>query len=92
MLFMKHVPQRTCACCRKKLNKSNLLRIVKYQGQFDVDFEQKLNGRGAYFCGDDGCLKKLIKSRALDRAFKTKVPDEVYTRLLSSARKNSENK
>ncbi|WP_044495935.1 YlxR family protein, partial [Clostridioides difficile] len=40
------------------------------------------NGRGAYVCKSSECLKKAIKSKALNKAFKIDVPDEVYDNLL----------
>ena len=38
----------------------------------------KKPGRGAYVCHDVECLKKARKSRALERAFSTAIPPEVY--------------
>ena len=41
------------------------------------------NGRGAYICKDTECLKKAIKTKAFNRAFKVEVSDEVYEKLLA---------
>ena len=43
----------------------------------------RANGRGAYICKDSECLKKAIKTKALNRAFKVEVSDEVYEKLLA---------
>jgi len=43
-----------------------------------VDKTGKMNGRGAYICTNKECLKKLIKNKLLNRAFKTAISDEVY--------------
>lgn len=75
---MKHIPQRTCICCRQKFPKDELIRIVRLDNQFFIDKTHKSDGRGAYFCGSAQCKTKLLKSRALDRAFKQKVDDSVY--------------
>lgn len=75
---MKHVPQRTCICCRQKFPKSQLIRIVRCDGKFFIDKSKKSDGRGAYFCGSNECKIKLLKSRGLDRTFHQKVDDEVY--------------
>ncbi len=90
---MKHIPQRTCICCRKKFAKEQVLRIVKYNGQFLIDENQKHDGRGAYFCGSEECQKKLLKSRGLDRAFKEKVNESVYQLVLNhfTDKKDAEN-
>ncbi len=82
---MKHVPERTCICCRRKFPKEQLIRIVRSGGKFFVDRSQKADGRGAYFCGSDECRKKLIKSHGLDRSFHQKVDDSVYELLCTDS-------
>lgn len=80
----KTEPQRTCVVCRRQGNKSDFLRIVKTpDGNILADDEKKLSGRGAYICADGRCVEQAKKKRALDRAFKTRVEDEVYDRLVS---------
>ncbi|MBR1868426.1 MAG: YlxR family protein [Clostridia bacterium] len=75
----KKYPIRTCVACRQEFNKKDLLRIVRNKdGEIFIDESGKANGRGAYFCGRKECFAKLSKSKALDRAFKTSVPPEVY--------------
>ena len=77
------VPQRKCIACQDRDNKKELIRIVKNkEGEIFIDLTGKANGRGAYICKDCECLKKAIKSKALNRAFKMEVPDEVYEKLL----------
>lgn len=84
---MEHIPERTCICCRNKFPQDRLIRIARNNGEYSVDVRKKSDGRGAYFCGSEECRKKLIKSRALDRAFKEKVGQEVYEMLLASTDK-----
>lgn len=75
----KYQPVRTCVCCRKKFLKNELLRIVKTpNGEFIIDKSGKADGRGAYICGSAECLKKLKKSRMLNRAFRAEIPSEIY--------------
>lgn len=84
MKKMKKIPQRKCIACQDKENKKELIRIVKNkEGEIFIDLSGKANGRGAYICKDSECLKKAIKSKALNRAFKIEVPNEVYEKLLS---------
>ena len=79
----KKVPQRKCIACQERDSKKGLIRIVKNkEGEIFIDLTGKANGRGAYICKDCECLKKAIKSKALNRAFKMEVPDEVYEKLL----------
>jgi len=76
------IPLRSCAVCRKRLPKSDLIRIVKYSdGGIEVDESGKAQGRGCYVCKEGDCLKTFIKKRGANRSFKTNVKEEVYERL-----------
>ena len=79
---MKKMVQRSCIGCRSKKDKKELIRIVKpKEGNTIIDKAGKLPGRGAYICGDRDCLERIVKSKKLDRALATKVPDEIYEEL-----------
>lgn len=76
---VKKVPQRQCVGCREMKDKKSLLRVVKSQeGTVSLDFGGKKPGRGAYVCHNVECLRRARKSRALERAFETAIPAEVY--------------
>ena len=76
---VKKIPQRQCVGCREMKDKKALLRVVRSpEGAVSLDFTGKKPGRGAYVCPDPECLKKARKSRALERAFETVIPPEVY--------------
>ncbi|HBF86657.1 MAG TPA: DUF448 domain-containing protein, partial [Clostridiales bacterium] len=51
------------------------------EGKIFVDFSGKANGRGAYFCGNAECLKRIRKGKMLDRSLGVAVPDEVFTEI-----------
>ena len=73
---------RMCIACRSMKDKRDLLRIVKDKtGEISVDNTGKKNGRGAYICKDEECLKKLEKQKLLNKTFKTNVDDEVYKKI-----------
>ena len=75
----RKIPQRQC---REMKEKKSLLRIVRTpEGEVLLDATGKKSGRGAYVCPDPACLKKARKSKALERAFDTSVPPEVYDAL-----------
>lgn len=79
----KKIPMRQCVGCREMKPKKELVRVVKApDGGISVDFRGKAPGRGAYVCPSGECLKRAIKSRALERGFETAIPQEVYDRLL----------
>ena len=80
----KTIPIRQCIGCREQKPKTELIRVVRSpQGDVTLDFRGKAPGRGAYLCRESGCLKKAVKSRALERALAVPIPQEVYQRLLS---------
>lgn len=65
-----------------KTDKRELVRIVKTpEGEIVLDTTGKKSGRGAYVCRNPECLRKARKSRALERAFETAIPAEVYDAL-----------
>ena len=75
----KKVPQRQCLGCREMKDKKALIRVVRSpEGEISLDFKGKKPGRGAYVCPDQACLAKVRKSRALERAFESAIPAEVY--------------
>ncbi len=81
-MTQKKIPIRQCVGCREKKPKRALIRIVKSpEGSISADFSGKANGRGAYLCSNLECLKKAVKSRALERAFETAISQEVFDRL-----------
>ena len=78
----KKIPMRQCVGCREMKPKKDLIRVVKSpEGQVSLDFRGKLPGRGAYVCPDPACLARARKSRALERAFETALPPEVWQAL-----------
>ena len=82
-MYLKAIPERTCIGCNEKKQKKELIRIVKdKEGNISIDEIGKSNGRGAYICKCSECMTKAIKSKALNRAFKTEVSQEVYENLL----------
>ena len=84
MKKVKKIPQRKCIVCQDRDSKKELMRIVKNkEGEIFLDPSGRANGRGEYICKDSECLKKAIKTKALNRAFKVEVSDEVYEKLLT---------
>ncbi len=80
--MQKKIPMRQCMGCRERRAKKELIRVVRtVEGTVSLDFSGKLNGRGAYVCPDRECLKKALKSKALDRSLEVAIPPEVIERL-----------
>ena len=80
--MQKKIPQRQCMGCRERKPKRDMIRVVRgTDGNVSLDFGGKMHGRGAYICPDPECLKKAIRSKALDRSLEVTIPEEVYDRL-----------
>ncbi len=80
--MQKKIPQRQCMGCRERMEKRQLIRVVRTpEGEIKLDFSGKMNGRGAYICPKFECLKKAQKSKALDRSLETAIGEEIYDRL-----------
>lgn len=80
--MQKKIPMRQCLGCREMKPKRELIRVVRSpEGEIGLDFKGKAPGRGAYICSSPECLKKAIKTKALERAFSAQIPTEVYDKL-----------
>ncbi len=79
----KHIPERSCMACREKKEKGALIRVIRTpEGEVLLDATGRANGRGAYLCKSRACVEKAYKTRALERALKSAVPQELYECLL----------
>jgi hypothetical protein len=78
----KKIPLRQCLGCQEMVAKKELIRVVKdSENHFAIDITGKMNGRGAYVCKNQECLKKAIKNKGLERSFKMAIPSDVYDSL-----------
>ncbi|MCH5275037.1 MAG: YlxR family protein [Lachnospiraceae bacterium] len=78
----KKVPFRQCVGCGEMKSKKEMLRVLKTpEGPIVLDVTGKKNGRGAYLCKSEECLKKARKNKGLERSFKISIPDAVYEEL-----------
>ena len=70
--MQKKIPMRQCVGCREMRQKKELVRVVKSpEGVISLDFRGKAPGRGAYLC-----------PKALERAFDTRIPQEILDELV----------
>lgn len=79
---VRKVPLRQCLGCNEHKTKAELLRVVRTpEGEILLDFTGRKSGRGAYICRDVRCLKRVRKSRRLEKSLNCAIPDEVYDRM-----------
>ena len=66
---MKKIPMRTCVMCKTKMDKRELLRIVRVANN-SVEFDPtgKKNGRGAYLCTKPECIENIRNSKKIAHA------------------------
>ena len=70
---------RSCAICREKKEKRELIRIVRRPtGEVEIDPSGKKSGRGAYICCNETCINTAQKTKRLNSALKAEVPSEVF--------------
>lgn len=78
----KQIPVRQCVGCREMKQKNELVRIIRTPEQeICLDKTGKKNGRGAYICPNSTCFLKAVKSKAIARALKLEIPEEIYTKI-----------
>lgn len=76
---VKKIPLRTCVVTKEKLEKRELLRIVRTpEMEIKADLTGKLNGRGAYIKKDLEVLEKARKNKILNKCLEIEIPDSVY--------------
>ena len=81
---MKKVPMRSCVVTGEKLEKKDLIRVVKNKdGQVFIDLTGKQNGRGAYLKKDIDVINKAKKNKILNRRLETEVSDSVYEEIIN---------
>ncbi len=78
----RKIPLRTCVVTKEKLEKKELIRVVKNNNnEVFVDLTGKLNGRGAYVKRDIDVIKIAKERKILDKHLQIPVPDEIYDEL-----------
>lgn len=87
----KKIPLRQCLGCREMKPKAELIRIVRSpEGEISLDSRGKAPGRGTYICRSTECLKKAIKTNAVERALEVKIPQEITESLVAAMESSHE--
>ena len=76
---VRKIPMRTCVVSGERLEKKDLLRIVRTpDGKVVPDLSGKINGRGAYIKKDMAVLEKARDKKILERKLEVKIEEDVY--------------
>ncbi|WP_232954227.1 YlxR family protein [Mycoplasmopsis phocirhinis] len=72
--------KRKCIITNQILEISNLIRFDydKKNNQICLDLDKKLKGRGAYLLLNEQTWQQVLKTKALNRTFRTNVNRETY--------------
>ena len=70
-------PVRTCVGCRRRGDRSDLVRVVVVEGVLVPDPRARIAGRGAWLHPDPACLDLAVRRRALTRALRAEVSPDV---------------
>ena len=74
---MKKIPLRTCIVTKEKLDKRDLIRIVKdKEGNITIDLTGRANGKGVYLKKDIDVINKAPKY--LPRALASEIDSKIY--------------
>lgn len=78
----KKIPLRQCVGCGEMKPKKEMMRVIKTaEGDIVLDVTGKKNGRGAYLCRQEECLKMAMKNKGLERSFKMSIDKAIYEKL-----------
>ena len=71
--------QRQCMGCNTRKDKNDMIRVLRLPaGEVIIDYSGNQNGRGAYICVNSECLKRIRKSKRIERSLKTSINPEIY--------------
>lgn len=85
----RKIPMRTCIITGEKLEKRQLLRIVRTPNKEVMpDLTGKMNGRGAYIKKDINVLEQAKKKKTLERKLECQISDEVYEEIEKIIKEN----
>ncbi|MCI0784935.1 MAG: YlxR family protein [Chloroflexi bacterium] len=78
----RHIPERSCVACGRKLAKRELIRVVRTpEGPVVIDPTGKTPGRGAYLCHSPDCWSKGLQKGGLERSLSVSFSPQDQTRL-----------
>ena len=82
MATTRRIPLRRCNGCGEMKPKKELIRVIHTpEDTIELDLTGKKNGRGAYVCPNEECLRLAVRSHAIERSLSVTIPEELYERL-----------
>ncbi len=82
MAVTRKIPLRRCSGCGEMKPKKELIRVIHTPDDtIEMDLTGKKNGRGAYICRSEECLRLAERSHAIERSLSVTIHAEIYERL-----------
>lgn len=76
--------ERLCVACRKLGRKEQMIRFVRLDGKVSLDSDQKAEGRGAYVCRKEECIRLLMEKHFLRKALHTPSDEDALKEAMAS--------
>lgn len=90
MANRKRAPIRTCAACRSKTVKRDMIRVASPpSAPVALDPTGRANGRGTYICGDCASAPQNLKRERFARSLKTEIGEDEWRNLLTALSERS---
>ena len=81
---MRKIPMRMCVVTREKYPKNDLIRVVCFENNINVDVTGKQNGKGCYLKKDIDVINEAKKRKVLNHVFETEVAEKIYEELINN--------
>ena len=78
----REIRVRKCVVTGVRMQKVELLRVVRVDGHVAIDLTGQRAGRGAYITPNADVIKKAKKKNSFARALRMKVDETIYDELL----------
>jgi len=82
---MKKLNYRKCVGCGTIKDKSEMIKLtIEYSSkEIYINTSSKINGRSAYICQNNECIKLSFKKDKISKSLKKKVPEELQKKIFS---------
>jgi len=82
---MKKLNYRKCVGCGTIKDKSEMIKLTIEHSSKEIYINpsSKINGRSAYICPNNECIKSSFKKDKISKSLKKKVPEEIQKKIFS---------
>ena len=87
---MKKLHNRKCVGCGVVKDRAEFIKLTVEHSSKEiyVNPENNINGRSAYICKDENCIKTAIKKDRISKSLRKKISDEVQEKIFAVLRED----